>query len=413
MGLTTFLSGWFGGKATQIESGGQVKIPNTFVSSPKDVNEDTALQLSVVYRCIAVTAQMLGATPMCVHEETKGKRQRVNNDLWDLIQNQPNPYMSGQEFRETLAMNLLLHGNFYAQIHRNTLGQPVSLTVMPSQNTTPELRSGELKYIETVYRDEHDIRQIEHDYDAVFHIKGMGNGLAGLSPLAYQRQTIGIGVAQDEFTGNFYSSGGKPGGVLYTENGGILTKEQREQLRTNIASQLSGSKSSHSTLLLEGGYKYQQTQLTPQDLATLEGRKYQTEEIARIFGVPLALLGMAEHAKSKVDSIEDVLRAWLSTDLGAYFTKIETECKRKLMTRSERSKYDIKFDANQIMKYDIKTLFDVAEKGIRNGFITQNEGRELVGQARIEKPEYDVLRQQAQMVSQESTTKTQEDSNGN
>ncbi|MBE5156684.1 phage portal protein [Vibrio parahaemolyticus] len=410
MNVFRWATNLFGGKATEVVSGGQINFPNQYLSSQTTVNEDTALQLPAVMRCINLTANMIGSAPLSFTEEINGTRKKAEHYIWDLIQNKPNHYMSGTTFRQTLALNLLLHGNFYARIARNSIGEPVALFVMPSQDTTPELRSnGELVYRQQLDPQLDGTHEKLHKAEDVFHIKGLGNGLTGLSPLAYHRSTLGIAITQDKFQSDYFTSGGKPGGILSTEQ--ILTDEQRAKLNTRISEQLSAASTTHKTMMLEGGFKYQAISLSPQDMATLESRKYTTEDIARIYGVPLSLLGIGELTNKSLPT-EDVIRSWISTDLGILFTKIEDEIRLKLMTRKERSKYNVEFESFKLLRHDFKTLSNIGVTAVTAGILTQNEARELLNKPRIDGEEYNTLRQQAQLVSAESSNSNEGTPNG-
>ncbi|MDW2186900.1 phage portal protein [Vibrio sp. 1733] len=410
MGFFRWATNMFGGKSTSVQGGGQVNYPDQYLPSPKDINEDTALQLAVVYRCIDLTAKAIGTMPLNVYETKNGIKSQVKNDLWDLIQNKPNPHMTGQEFRETMILNLMLHGNFYARIARNSVGEPVALWVMPSQRTSPNLdKFGNITYLET-YEADGSFEERTHKFKDILHIKGMGNGLTGLSPLAYHRSSIGIATAQDQFTGDYYKSGGQPGGVLKTERN--LTKEQKADLVKNVLPALNSVASYHATMVIEHGMDYTPIQLTPEDMNTLASRKFQSEEIARVFGVPLALLNMGENSAARTDKIEDVYRSWVKTDLKSLMTKIVNAIQFDVMTREERKKYTVEFETGAL--YDFPTLSKSVNESVQNGVLTQNEAREKLNMPRKDDPEADKLRQQMQMVASDGSTSNQsEESNGN
>lgn len=410
MGFFRWATNMFGGKSTSVQGGGQVNYPDQYLPSPKDINEDTALQLAVVYRCIDLTAKAIGTMPLNVYETKNGIKSQVKNDLWDLIQNKPNPHMTGQEFRETMILNLMLHGNCYARIARNSVGEPVALWVMPSQRTSPNLdKFGNITYLET-YEADGSFEERTHKFKDILHIKGMGNGLTGLSPLAYHRSSIGIATAQDQFTGDYYKSGGQPGGVLKTERN--LTKEQKADLVKNVLPALNSVASYHATMVIEHGMDYTPIQLTPEDMNTLASRKFQSEEIARVFGVPLALLNMGENSAARTDKIEDVYRSWVKTDLKSLMTKIVNAIQFDVMTREERKKYTVEFETGAL--YDFPTLSKSVNESVQNGVLTQNEAREKLNMPRKDDPEADKLRQQMQMVASDGSTSNQsEESNGN
>jgi HK97 family phage portal protein len=415
MNVFKWATNLFGGKSTEVRSGSQLNYPDQFLASPSEVNEDTALQLPAVMRAIALTANMIGSAPLSFTEEVDGTQQKAKPTVWDLIQNKPNPYMTGTEFKQTLVLNLMLHGNFYARIARNAVNTPVALYVMPAQHTAPELLpNGELIFRQRTDYEIEGKYEVVHRAADIFHIKGIGNGLTGLSPLAYHRSTLGVAITQDKFTSDYFTSGGRPGGILSTEQ--VLTDEQRKKIDMRLVGQMEQATSTHKTMILEGGFKYQSIALTPQDMATLESRKFTLEEIGRVFGVPLSLLGISELSGKSAEPIENVIRAWLSTDLGVIFTKIEDQVNMKLLTRQERAKYTIEFETYKLMRYDLKTLVGIGTAAVTAGVMTQNEARDKLNLPRKHGEEFDTLRQQSQLVSANNVEPKQDEEtpkNGN
>ncbi|GAL18521.1 phage portal protein [Vibrio maritimus] len=293
---------------------------------------------------------------------------------------------------------MLIHGNGYARVTRNGRGQIVSLWSLPAIQMTPYLdQDTTLRYL---YKEP---KPLGVQYDTVLndsevlHIRDMGNGLVGMSRIAYAASSFGIGSAQDDYTKGFFTGGGNPRSVVETDQ--LLTPEQREIFKTNLGSQMADTETRGGTVLLEAGFKYKQTQLSMSDMQTLAARKYQVEDIARWFGVPLMLMGMSETAKDRTDGVESAIRGWLMTDLGPLMTKIENALTVQLLTPAERRRFKVRFDITQILKHDVTTLMNIAEKGRRNGIMSINECRDMIHLPRKDGAQYDELAQQAQMVN--------------
>jgi len=381
--------GLFSGNATATDIGGQYPYPER-IQPTQPIDEDAALKLSTVFRCVAITNNILGSTPINIIRDNSA----IKDDLWDLLNLRPNPTQTGQEFRETMGLNYLLHGNAYARIARNTRGRIVALWHIPAQYMQVELNpNGSLTY---VYSKPDGSKIVEYAQKDIVHVKNFGNGLTGLSTIAYAAESFSMALSAEHYSRDFYTGGGKPSAAVETDN--ILTEEQRKMFKQNIAQQ----SSQQGTMLLEAGFKYKQIQLSPADLETLSNRKYQNEDVARWFGVPLSLLGISDQATDRANGTEESIRGWLMTDLQPLLSRFENSFVTQLLSATERRTTEIKFDVGSILQYDMATLIEMGERGVRNGIMTQNEARKLVNLPPMEGDEFNILRQQAQMVDNQS-----------
>ncbi|MEF1310679.1 phage portal protein [Vibrio mytili] len=398
--------GWFGGGATKINKGQQnntLSNPNSGTSTA--TTEDTVLAIGTAFRCITIINNILGSIPIKVFEKLPdGTTKEVENDIFELLQNKPNHVQTGQEFRETLGLNLMLHGNAYARVYRTPRGKATNLWVIPSQDVTPiVLEGGDVQYeVDQTYLD--SVYNTETlNSSEVLHIKLMGNGYLGLSPIQYGSQAFDIASNQDKFTTKSFSQGGSPKGVV--EFDGILTPEQRKTFHDNLGAKLDPAVASANsgTLLLEAGFKWKTTQLSQSDMQALSSRKYQVEEVARWFGVPLALLGIGEHAGDRATNVEQAIRGWLMTDLTALLERFENGFNIKLLSAGERKQFVVKFDTSALLKHDLSSLMSFVKEGVINGLISTNEGRVMLNLPIKEGSEYNELRQQMQMVGMTDT----------
>lgn len=385
----------FGANATKVERGGQNPFPDS-ISTTTHIDEDVALKLSTVFRCVSITNNMIGSTPVKVTVDGV----EVKDDLWDLLNNKPNPTQSAQEFFENMCLNYLLHGNAYARIGRNVVGDVVALWPIPAQSMAVNL-DDDNELIYQYYENTMTETPITLSQNEVLHIKQFGNGLTGVSTIAYGAESFSMARSADDYSKSFYTGGGKPSAVVETDQ--ILQDTHRDLFKRNIAT----DSSKQGTMLLEAGFKYKQIQLSPADMETLANRKYQTEDVARWFGVPLALLGIGEYANDRANGVEESIRGWLMTDLQPLLRRFENGFRTQLLSVTQRRNTEINFDVYQILQYDIGTLMDIGEKGVRNGIMTQNESRKLINLPPMDGEDYNTLKQQAQMVST-----TDEDDNG-
>ena len=252
------------------------------------VNQRTAMQVTVVYACVRILAESIAGLPLHVYRyKDKGKEMVSDHPLYPLLHDEPNPEMTSFIFRETLMGHLLLYGNAYAQIIRDGYGRVKWLyPLMPDRMDVRRDDAGQLVYTYTRYLDEFGGKQRYEEVklrpDQVLHIPGLGyDGLIGYSPIAMAKNAIGMTMAAEEFGSSFFANGATPSGLL--EHPGVV--KDPEKLRQSWHAQFSG-KNSHNVAVLEEGMTYKPMSVPPNDAQFLETRKFQIDEIARIFRVP-------------------------------------------------------------------------------------------------------------------------------
>lgn len=370
MSLWVTLRSWFGGNATRLQGGEQLKFPNAYTTNTaKNVTEDTALQISAVWACTRLIAETIGSLPLKVYEiADEGRKEAGDLTLVRVLTQQPNARMTSQEWRETMALNLVLHGNAYAVIDRNAKGQVISLWPLPAEQVRIDVVNGE-----PVYYYEDDKGYSAYAEQSILHIKLFGNGMIGLSPLAYARNTIGLASAAEEYSHRFYINGGKPSGVLTMDK--ILTTEQRAAIRANFANMFEGSENSHRMMLLEAGAKYQQIQMNPDDLQMIQTRRFQLEDIARFFGVPSFLINDTEKTTTWGSGIEQMMIGFYQLNLRPYLSRFEQAMMKKLLTPQQRSKYIIEFNFEGLLRADSKGRAEYYSTMVNNGLMSRNEVR--------------------------------------
>lgn len=274
-------------------------------SAGKNVNEKSAMQMTAVYSCVRILAEAIAGLPLHFYryKDDGGKEKALDNNLYHLLHDEPNHEMSSFVFRETLMTHLLLWGNAYAQIIRNGKGEVIALyPLMPNKMTVDRDENGHIYYIYQRSSDEaiKDKSAVVYLTSRdVLHIPGLGfDGLVGYSPIAMAKNSIGLAIATEEYGAKFFANGAAPSGVL--EHPGTIKDPAR--LRENWNSTFGGSANSGKVAVLEEGMKYTPISISPEQTQFLETRKFQINEIARIFRVPPHMVVDLE--KSSFSNIE-------------------------------------------------------------------------------------------------------------
>ncbi|WP_447988326.1 phage portal protein [Achromobacter spanius] len=344
--------------------------------SGKTVTAQTALQLSAVWACVRLLSQVLGTLPVFLyHRDAKGQRTlATDHPLYTVLHDQPNANMTPADFWQCLIAAVALWGNGYALIHR-AAGRIVALeplrpelmVVKVDKSGALEFRYTDLKGVLTVYSEAE-----------IFHIKGFSlDGLIGLSPIAFARNTLGAAMAQEETSSRIFANGLRPSGVVSTEQ--ILTKGNREEIRKSVISQVGTASQSGSTLVLEAGMKYQPVTMNPEDAQLLQSRAFSIEEICRwFFNTPPILIGHSPQGQTMWGSgVEQVIMGWRVMGMGPLVIGIEQAIKRQLLKPEERRSYYSKFSLEGLMRADSAGRAQLYASKVQNGLANRNSIREL------------------------------------
>lgn len=347
--------------------------------SGKNVNEQTAMQLSTVFACVRVLSESVASLPLHVYEkDANGNRKKAeDSNLYFLLHDEPNDEMSSYSFRETMMMHLLLYGNAYAQILRNGRGEVLGLyPLLPNRITMERDDNGRLFYRYIRYDPVEPPKSKETtvilDASQVLHIPGLSmDGLVGLSPIAACRNAIGSGLAADEYSGKYFSNGAAPMGVL--EHPGLI--KDPEKLRESWNAAYGGSHNAGKVAILEEGLKFAPISVSPQDAQLLETRKFSVTEICRIFRVPPHLVQDLERAT--FSNIEQQSLDFVMYSLMPYLTRWEQALTKSLLSREEKKKFEIRFNVDALLRGSHKERYDAYAQGVNNGFLCPNDIRKL------------------------------------
>jgi HK97 family phage portal protein len=345
----------------------------------KPVNEHTAMQITAVYSCVRILAETVAGLPLHVYKynDSGGKEKYLQHPLYKLLHDEPNPEMTSFSFRETLMTHLLLWGNAYAQIIRNARGEIIALyPLMPNKMTVDRDKNGRLFYL--YQRNTEDAptlgkdNMVYLDPSDVLHIPGLGfDGLVGYSPIAMAKNAVGLSMATEEYGAKFFANGATPGGVL--EHPGTIKDPQKIKESWNMAYQ--GSANSHRVAVLEEGMKYQQIGVPPEQAQFLETRKFQINEIARIFRIPPHML--ADLEKSSFSNIEQQSLEFVKYTLDPWVVRWEQTMCRSLLRESEKPTVFIKFNVDGLLRGDYASRMNGYATARQNGWMSTNDIREL------------------------------------
>lgn len=357
------------------EAGIQTIAPMNYNSSPSvPITVDTALQLSAVWACVRLYAETIGSLPLRlydVNQETGEKSLNAQHRLAVLFDGKVNRWQTRQEFIETVMFHLVLQGNSYCAIQRDTAGQIVALIpLVPDQMEVTLLKDGTRVY---TYTENGEVKVFAEQN--IWHNKLFGNGIVGFSPLAYARTAMGIASAAEISESKIYRNGGKPSGVLTIDK--ALQKAQRDAIKENFSGLTEGNED--RLFVLEHGMDFKPVSMTPQDIELLACRKFQIEDIARFFAVPSVLINDTGASTVWGSGVQQIVQGFYKLSLRPYLERLEASMKIWLLPVNERSTIEIEFDFNSLLRPDQADRIKTYREAVQGGIITPNEARKGEG----------------------------------
>lgn len=348
-------------------------------TSGKPVNERTAMQTTAVYACVRILSEAVASLPLHVYEyQTDGGKKLVHDHpLYYLLHDEPNPEMTSFVFRETLMSHLLIWGNAYAQIVRDGAGRVLGLyPLLPDKMDVQRDDRGSIYYVYSRNSDENpmfkDYGNIRLKAEEVLHIPGLGfDGLIGYSPIAMAKNAVGMTLACEEYGASFFANGANPGGVL--EHPGVL--KDPSKVRESWNAVYRGVNNAHKIAVLEEGMKYQQIGIPPEEAQFLETRKFQINEIARLYRIPPHMVGDLE--KSSFSNIEQQSLEFVKYTLDPWVIRWEQSLQKALLLPGEKNKYFIKLNVDGLLRGDYESRMNGYATGRQNGWFSANDIREM------------------------------------
>jgi HK97 family phage portal protein len=340
-------------------------------SSGESVNETTAMKFSAVYACVRIISETIASLPLNVYKKTdKLVEIDLNHGSEFVLATRPNDIDTKFMFWEQIITNTLLYGNGYARIYYQKGGLiPKRLQLLDPKKVTPVYNSTKTKVL---YKVEDIDKPLPSDQ--MIHISGIRlNDIKGLNVVNTHKEAIGNGLAQQKFLGDFYGNNANFGG--WVEMDGTLDDKGEQAFRESFNNTYVGGGKQFKTLLLEAGVKYHPLDIKLVDAEFIATSKFNIEEIARIYRVPLHLLQDLQRStnnnieQQSIDFVQHTLRPWIE--------RIESELDWKLLLPSEQKNktHFVEFDLDLLLRGDIVARMKKWQTLFNTGSISSNEIR--------------------------------------
>lgn len=343
------------------------------------VGPETAMRLSAVWACVKVRADDVAKLPLILYRKRKdgGKERADKHPLFDLIRNRPNPRMTAFEFRQMLQAQIDLRGNAYAIKETNGRGQIIALwPICPTKVTVLQSKDGR----ELFYR--------IHGYgdplpaEFVLHLRGLSlDGVVGLSPISYHRETIGLGVAALKYGAAFFGNSAQPHGALKVPH--VLEPEAAARLRTSWEARFKGSNNAKQIAIFDGGMEWVQTGMDNTDAQYLETRQFQNRDIWRLYRMPPHKVSDLE--KATFSNIEQQALEYVTDCLMPELVRWEQSLARDLLSDEDRADgYFFEFLVDALLRGDFKSRMEGYAIGRNWGLFSVNDCLDKENMNRVE-----------------------------
>lgn len=335
------------------------------------VTANNALRVSAVMACVKVISESVGQLPVHLYERLPegGKKKAINHPLYGVLHDLPNDFMTSGELMETACVNLGLGGMAYHWIERTPRGEIRSVEPIEPYKVSIWRNEDSGRVFYKIKGDETPVPA-----EKIWRIRGWGSDkYTGLPPIDVSKEAIALAIAGEQRAASMQKNAALPSGVVKTAAG--MSVEGLELLKRQFAETYAGSTKHGNTLWLDAGMEFSPISMDADKSQFMESRRFQIQEIARTYRVPLHMIGDLE--RSTNNNIEQQSIEFVVYTLGPWLRRIEQSITRDLILPSERGQYFVKFNVNSLLRGDIAARFDAYNKAILSGWLNRNEVREL------------------------------------
>lgn len=347
----------------------------------ENVTPTNVLGLSAAWACVNLISGTISSLPLMVYvtDRTGSRTVAREHPLYRLLHDSPNFDQTAVDFWDFISTSVELWGNSYARIFRTGSKITAIEPIRPDIVTVRRKPNGSLEYRWSEEGQAYVFSQAD-----VLHVRGFGgNPLGGMSTLTFGRNTFGLSIAIDRAAGSTFANGLRPSGTLTFDT--FLKPEQREIAESRLVEKFVGAMNAGKPMVLEGGTKWAQLTINPEDAQMLQSRGFSVEEVCRFFGVPPFMVGHTEKTTSWGTGLEQQILGFQKFTLRRRLKRIEQAVEKQLLTPQDRAAgITIEFNLEGLLRADSAARSAFYNAGLQNGWMTINEVRALENMPPVE-----------------------------
>lgn len=371
-----------GPAVTQLESKGAsdvvtskdlaLMLQGSTSSAGVGVSPASAMRYVTVWACVRLLAESIAQMPCHLYRKMPdGSKERVtDHPLADLLSFKPNSWQTPFEYIEFLITALCLRGNHYAFINRLGSGAIAELIPLLPQSVALQRKGYELRYQVRFEDGSTDT----FTQDKIHHVRGLSlDGFTGVSPITYQRNAIGLGIAAEQHGSTIFRNGAMPAGSL--THPAQLSDEAYKRIKKSWQETHGGDKQG-GVAVLEEGLKFEKITMSNQDAQYLEVRGFQRTEICSIFRIPPHMIG--DLSKSSFSNITQQSLEMVKYTFLPWVRRLESAIGRDLLSDQDRRRgLYVEFLVSGLERADIEQRYKSYNIGIMSGILSPNECRAM------------------------------------
>ena len=328
------------------------------------VTSDSALKHSAYWRAINLLSSQIASFPLGLFKRLPGgdTKEIFDHPAVSLLTRQANKMMTSFIWKESTHANVLINGNGYSYIERDG-AIPTALKMLDGNNVKPKTDGDELVY-------EYNGELIDPYF--MLHIPGLSfDGIKGKAVLQVGAESMGVGLAMQKYSANFFKNGAKQTGVLTHPQS--LSAKAKDGVRDSFNKKSKDEEG--GTMILDEGMKYIPTGIPPDQQQLLQSKQFSVQEIARWFGIPPYLL--MDESRSTFSNIENQGAEFVRYTLTQWVERWEAELNYKLLATDEQPDHFWKFNMNSLLRGSPKERAEYYAKMQEYGNMSINEARRL------------------------------------
>lgn len=337
------------------------------------INSKNAMEVTAVFACVRLLAENIASLPLSLFQRTDtGSVKATGLPLYGVLHDVPNPETDSFQFWQAFLANLLIFGRGYAEVVRNGAGQIVQLwnITTPFVQVRRNKDTQELEYWVTPSGQESfTLRK-----DQILRVDWFSmDALNTFRPLNLARNAIGLSEAAEEYASDYFKNGANVSGIVEYPEG--MDEDEATRFRKSVREKYAGLSNTARIMFLEQGSKFTKIANSPAASQMLDTRKFQVEEVARFYNVPLHMIGDLDHAT--FSNIEQMSLNFVIYTLRPYLVRIERAISAQLLTPDERLTLYPKFSVEGLLRGDYLSRMQGYQAARNGGWMSANEIRQL------------------------------------
>lgn len=340
------------------------------------INEDNVYKLAGVSAAISLIAGTISTLPMDAWVKRDGQKNLMRPKP-DWVNRPDVSFVDRTPFISSIIASLMLDGNAFVRVFRDSDGLPINLTVLnPTKIKVHQNGVGRVIFEYTEDGKKYTSDEILHIVESVMR----PGQIRGVSRVEEMKDALGLGLALDSYAQRFFGQGTSGNYALVTPQ--TLTEDQAKMLAKTVDARHGGWRKAHKTLVLHSGLDIKDIGVNPEETQLLDSRRMFIEDLCRIWNIPSHMMNLP--GTNTYASVEATQIEFVTHTLRPYVAIIENALSTLLQVYPNGIGAFIEFNMNSLLRGDAQSRFTAYSQGIQAGILTANDARVAEGLSKID-----------------------------